>query len=161
MAITKVRWGPDWCSCIVTYAYDSSVPQDQIVFVGDTIERKCADHESITNADELYNVLVKESRNKERARNAIIQLLPNTLVLLVDGEKTQDMSKLDITFQYSGDQKHRTLKALFKTLTVTLNTSQKNALRNGLKNILVSDPLAEENQIGIYDLDFPNDKLNL
>lgn len=161
MAITKVRWGPDWCSCIVTYAYDSSVPQDQIVFVGDKIERTCADHSGITNADELYNILVKESRNKERARNAIIQLLPNTLVLLVDGEKTQDMSKLDITFQYSGDKKGRTLKALFKTLTVTLNTSQKNALRNGLKNILVSDPLAEDDKIGIYDLDSPNDKLNV
>lgn len=65
------RYSPDTCGCVLLLNWDTDHPEDEPVFGG--VEKKCADHASLTSTDEEAHAYAwGDNRVKNRTRQAIM-----------------------------------------------------------------------------------------
>ena len=63
MAIKTTTWGPDTCSCRVTFQWDDEVPSDLRIHTQIAVESKGPEHAAIVDGS-LYQTLLGENRRK-------------------------------------------------------------------------------------------------
>lgn len=61
--VKTTKWRPDTCSCVITYDWDDTLPEDERVHTLNTIQ-KCKHHDSLDDASAYDQVLNGENRLK-------------------------------------------------------------------------------------------------
>ena len=130
MVIKITRWSPDTCGCVIDYAWDDAVPENQRTVSFNNIVTKCPAHTILTTNNDVWTAINDENPRKNVARQLLLDNAPNTIYDIIDvSNGTRDFkSGISLNWIWSGTAPNRVLNL---TVTgATLTNAQKNTIRN-------------------------------
>lgn len=85
MTKQTTRWRPDTCGCVITYDWDSDLPNDQIVFTVNTVEQACPEHKGLSD-QEVFDSITKENTSKNEFLKDVMDSYPSLTRDLLDDD---------------------------------------------------------------------------
>jgi len=116
MAKKITRWSPDTCDCVIEYAWDDTVPQDERTHTFHKLVRQCDDHAGIEAPQEVHDHVLAENQTKNMLHSAVIAHVPRLAHEDVDanGNKVPVLHPtVDYRWSFSGTGRNRKLVADF------------------------------------------------
>jgi hypothetical protein len=72
--IRTTTWRPDTCGCVLSYAWDDAVPDDQRVHTPESLT-PCAEHAGVRDVNDGHAIVTAENQSKNVAVSAVAAAL--------------------------------------------------------------------------------------
>ncbi len=97
--IKTTLWRPDTCDCVISYSWDSEMPEDDRVHTVTTVHNACVHHKNIEKT-EHFNKVVGENTSKNKVYGVLLENFPE---LTEEDEQGNKRLKKGIEYKWSFD----------------------------------------------------------
>lgn len=96
------RWSPDTCDCVIEYAWDDSISENDREHSIHKVINKCQHHLESKDEESHFRVILTENSKKNIAINKIMEKFPN--LTKVDQEGNISLKEGSLAWSYSKDR---------------------------------------------------------